>query len=215
MELTRDNSNPAERRPKINKVIKKPDITLIVLAAMVLIAVVAAFWKGGWQLTRLGLVQGGHLLGMVWLRLPLGFILGGLIQVLVPRTVISRWLGPTSGIKGILIGSYTAIILSGAPYVMMPVVASLYLAGAGAGPIIALLTGQTVLGLQNLIVWQIPFLGIGIPLSRFIVSLFITPLVGWAGSGTFKLLAKLPDIGPGQNNREKKASQAVDGRGKI
>jgi uncharacterized membrane protein YraQ (UPF0718 family) len=188
---------------------------LIILVALVLIGAGVAFWKGGWHLSGLGLVQAGHLVETVWLRLLLGFTLGGLIQVLVPRAVIARWLGPTSGVKGILIGSYTSIILSGAPYVMMPVVASLYLAGAGAGPIIALLTGQTVLGLQNLIAWQIPFLGIGMPLSRFIVSLFITPLVGWAGFGAFKLLARLPDIGPGQNNGQKKGGQTVDGRGKI
>ncbi|MEK7354028.1 MAG: permease, partial [Chloroflexota bacterium] len=123
-----------------------------------------------------------------------GFALGGLIQVLVPRAVIASWRGPTSGIKGILIGSYAGIVLSGAPYVMLPVVASLYLAGAGAGPIIALLTGQALLALQNLIVWQIPFLGVGIPLSKFIVCLFITPLVGLAGSVVYKLLSRLPDL---------------------
>ena len=143
-----------------------------------------------WQ----GMVQSGRLLESIWFRFPLGFFLGGLIQVLIPRAVISRWLGPTSGIKGILIGSYVSVILSGAPYVMLPIVASLYLAGAGPGPIIALTTGQTLLGLQNLIVWQIPFLGVGLPLSRYIVSLLITPLVGLIGAALFKLFGRLPDL---------------------
>ena len=176
------------------KMVRKADVTLVILIALVVIAVVMAFWKGGGQLTVLGLVQTGRLLETVWLRLLLGFTLGGLIQVLVPRAVIARWLGPTSGIKGILIGSYTGIIMSGAPYVMLPVVASLYSAGASAGPIIALLTGQSLLALQNLIAWQIPFLGIGLPLSKYIVCLFITPLVGFAGSVVFRLLAQLPDV---------------------
>lgn len=203
---------------------KRVDITLIILVALVLIAVGAAFWKGGWELTRLGLVQADHLVETVWLRLLLGFTLGGLIQVLVPRDVIARWLGPTSGIKGILIGSYTGIIISGPPYTMLPVVASLYAAGAGAGPIIALLTGQGLLSLQLLITWQIPFLGIGIPLSKYIASLFIAPLVGFTGGMVFKLLGRLPGTdtrnagnvsNTGQPDGDEKFIRVVDKQGKM
>lgn len=201
------------------KVLKNMDITLNILVSLVLIALAATFWKGGWQLTWLGLVQAGHVVETVWLRILIGFTLGGLMQVLIPHDIIARWLGPTSGIKGILIGSYTAIIFAGAPYVFLPVVASLYAAGAGVGPTIALLMGQSVLGLQTLITWQIPFLGVGIPLSKFIVCLFITPLVGFAGAAVFKLLTRLPDTGiksygnisnVGHKDGENKVSQAVD-----
>ncbi len=176
------------------KMLRKADPTLVILIALLMIAVVVAFSKGGVALTWQGLVQTGRLLETVWLRLPLGFALGGLIQVLIPRAVIARWLGPASGAKGIFIGSYTGIVMAGAPYVMLPVVASLYLAGAGAGPIIALLTGQALLGIQNLIVWQIPFLGVGLPLSKYIVCLVVVPLVGFAGSIVFKMLPRLPDL---------------------
>ncbi|MBI4267733.1 MAG: permease [Chloroflexi bacterium] len=158
-----------------------------------MIALAIAFLKGGWQLTSQGLVQAGRLVETVWFRLILGFTLGGLIQVLIPRDIIARWIGPASGTRGVLIGSYVAIILSGPPYVMIPVAASLYMAGAGAGPIIALLTGQSLLGLQNLITWQIPFLGVGIPISKYIIALIVTPLAGFGGAAIFKLLTKVPD----------------------
>lgn len=176
------------------KLLRKADPTLLILIALLLVAVALAFLKGGVQLTGQGLVQTGRLLETIWLRLPLGFALGGLIQVMVPRTIIARWLGPTSGVKGILIGSYAGTLFSGAPYVMLPVVASLYLAGAGPGPVIALLTGQALLGIQNLIVWQIPFLGLWLPLSKYIACLIITPIAGLAGAAVFKLLGKLPDL---------------------
>ena len=171
---------------------KKLDTTLLILVALVGIAVAAAFWKGGWQLTILGLTQAGQLLNTVWLRLLLGFTLGGLIQVLIPRAVIAKWLGPTSGLKGILIGSYTGTIMSGAPYIMLPIVASIYRAGAGVGPIIALLTGQGLLGLQMLIVWQIPFFGMELPLARYIVGLFIPPFAGLAGAAVFRVMTRSP-----------------------
>ena len=69
----------------------------------------AAFWKGGWQLTILGLTQASQLIQTVWLRLLLGFTLGGLIQVLLPRDLIAEWLGPASGLKGILIGYWKGV----------------------------------------------------------------------------------------------------------
>ncbi len=209
---------------EIKKILRRMDITLVVLITLLVVAVVAAFWKGGWQLTGLGLVQAGRLIETVWLRLLIGLTLGGLIQVLIPRAVIARWLGPTSGIKGIIIGSYTGIILGGPPYVCLPVVASLYVAGAGAGPIIALLTGNSLLGIQNLIAWQIPFLGVGIPLSKYIVCLFVTPIVGFVGSLVFKLLAGVPELATEsydvvasaeQQGGEKKISQAADKREKT
>jgi len=177
---------------KIKKIIKKLDTTLLILVVLVCISVAATLWIGGWQLTIMGFTQAGQLLNTIWLRLLLGFTLGGLIQVLIPRNVIAKWLGPASGLKGILIGSYTGTVMSGAPYVMLPIVASIYRAGAGVGPIIALLTGQGLLGLQTLIVWQIPFLGVELPLARYIVSLFIPPFAGLAGAAVYRVMARTP-----------------------
>lgn len=188
------------------KVRKKIDLTLIGLVAVVLIALIFTWWKGGWPLTRSGLVQAWHLVDTVWLRLLIGITLSGMVQLLIPRDFISRWLGPESGIKGILIGSYSAIVISGPPYVMIPMVASLYVSGAGVGPTIALLTGEALLGMQQLISWHIPFLGTGIPLSKYIVCLIITPLVALAGAAVFKLLKGLPDIQALNSSSQKRES---------
>lgn len=179
---------------QIRKIVKKLDVTLLVLIALVVLAVAAALWQGGWQLTFLGFMRAGELINMVWLRLLLGFTLGGLIQVLIPRDLIAKWLGPSSGLKGILIGSYTGIIVSGGPYIMLPIAASIYRAGAGVGPVLAFLTGAGLLGIQGLIVWQIPFLGVGIPLARYIVCFFIPPLVGLASRAVFQLVTGSPEV---------------------
>lgn len=199
------NGNNSKPKSRVDK-------TLLVLIGLVMVAVGIAFLKGGTLLAWQGAQQTYGLLRSIWLRLPLGFALGGFIQVLVPRAIIARWLGPNSGIKGILIGSYTGIILAGAPYVMLPVVASLYLAGAGPGPIIALLTGQALLGIQNLLVWQIPFLGFTLPVSKYIVCLFITPLVGFIGAFVFKMLGGLPDLAANGNNAAPSVRKDGDGK---
>ncbi len=174
---------------EIKKVLKKLDRTLLFLLAMVLIAVAAAFWIGGWQLTISGLTQAGQLVQTVWLRLILGFILAGLVQVLIPHAVIAKWLGPTSGLKGLLIASYAGIILSGGPFVRLPIVASMYAAGAGVGPVIALLVSTQLIGFRRLITWDIPFLGAKMSLSRYVVCLFVPPLAGLVGGTVYQLLS--------------------------
>ena len=168
---------------------KKLDKTLLLLVALIFIMLAATFWKGRVGLTILGLIQAGQLMQQVWLRLLLGFILGGLVQVLIPRALIAKWLGHASGLKGILIGSYVGIILPGGPYINLPIVASIYRSGAGVGPIIALLTGRTMLGLQMLLTLQIPFLGVDISLARYIACLIFPPLAGLAGRFVFELLS--------------------------
>lgn len=165
------------------------DITLLILIVMVFIAIVIALWKGRLQLLFSGFKQAGQLIQQVWLRILLGFILGGLIKVLIPSTLIAEWLGPASGLKGILIGSYVGIIMPGSPYILLPVIASIYTAGAGVGPVISFLVSSGLVSLQMLFVWQIPFLGFKIALTRYIVTFFFPPLVGLAGGVVYQILS--------------------------
>lgn len=179
---------------KFKEVIRNLDKTLLLLAVLVLIALGTAFLTGGWQLAFDGLKQTGRLFNTVWLRLLLGFTLGGLIRVVIPHALIAKWLGHTSGLKGILIGSYLGIILPGGPYVFLPIIASIYSAGAGVGPVIALMTGRALLSIDILVVWHIPFLGAGIPLARYITSLLIPPLLGLIGIAVFRIITKLSSL---------------------
>ena len=192
---------------------KKLDTTLLILGGLVVAAVAATFWRGGWQLTIFGFTQSGQLFQTVWLRLILGFILGGLVQGLIPSALIAKWLGHASGLKGILIGSYIGVILPGGPYVTLPVIASIYRAGAGVGPVIALVTGRALLGLQMLLVWQIPFLGVEIPLARYIACLFLPPLVGLAGRSVFQVITRLSRAASTSDYAVGEIGQQQDGTG--
>ncbi len=156
---------------------------------MVVVAMVIAVWRGGWQLLISGFKQAGLTFKTIWFRLVLGFTLGGLIQVLIPRSLVAEWLGPASGLKGILIGSYAGVLMTGGPYVALPVITSIYTAGAGPGPIIALLASMNLLGLLGLFTWQIPLLGAKVALTRYGVCFFIPPLIGLAGGTLYQLLS--------------------------
>ena len=163
------------------------DVSLLILVASLLVAMVLALRKGGWPTLLLGLKQTGNTLKSTWLQILLGITLGGLIQVLVPSASIAEWLGPASGLKGILIGAYIGALIGGSPYVTFPVILGIYNAGAGVGPVIALITGQ-MLGVRVLIMWQIPLLGTRLALTRYLVFFLVPPLVGLAGSAVYNLL---------------------------
>jgi uncharacterized membrane protein YraQ (UPF0718 family) len=175
---------------KIVRVAKKLDKTLLLLIGLLVLALVAAFLTGGGEMAFAGLKQAGRLFGSVWIRLLMGFALGGLIRLLIPSALIAKWLGHSSGWKGLLIGSYLAVLMPGGPYITLPIIAAIYSAGAGVGPVIALLTGRGLLGIQMLVVWHIPFLGVEVPLARYIACLFIPPIVGFTGGMVFRMMTR-------------------------
>ena len=123
---------PGEKNLKI-------DAVLLILVTLLAMAIAATFRKGKWPLVGSGFKQAGRTFRFIGIRVLLGMMLGGFIQVLLPSSLIAEWLGPVSGIKGILIASYVGLFFSGGPYVILPIVAAIYKAGAGSGAIIALL----------------------------------------------------------------------------
>jgi uncharacterized membrane protein YraQ (UPF0718 family) len=115
----------------------------------------------------------------------MGIVLAGFVQVLIPKEVIALWLGPASGMTGIIIGSFSGMILTGGAYVVIPIIGSIYDAGAGAGPIIALLTAANLTRIQGLVATEIPIFGVRLSVIRYLLSLLAPPLVGIAGSILF------------------------------
>ena len=75
--------------------------------------------------------------GMILEIVPLllfAFIVAGMVQVLLPRDLIAKWVGAESGIRGILIGTVAGGLSPGGPYVSLPIVAGLLRTGAGVPP---------------------------------------------------------------------------------
>ncbi|MFH1651200.1 MAG: hypothetical protein ABID87_03740 [Chloroflexota bacterium] len=165
------------------------NVTLMILVSAVAVSAGANWYLGGRSRPFVGLQQAARLFRAIWLRLVLGFALGGFVKVLLPGTLVVQWLGPAAGWKGIMIAAATGTLIGGGgPYVIMPILASLVAAGADVGPVIALLSAWTLTGLQELIVWQIPFLGVRLAVARYVASLAAPPVVGFLGSFIYRLL---------------------------
>jgi uncharacterized membrane protein YraQ (UPF0718 family) len=112
------------------------------------------------------------------------FIVAGMIQVLLPREWLSKWVGAESGLRGILIGTVAGGLSPGGPYVSLPVVAGLLRAGAGIGTMTAFLTGWSLWAVGRLPM-EIGILGWRFTLIRITSTFFFPPLAGIIAQSLF------------------------------
>jgi uncharacterized protein len=165
------------------------DTGFLILAGLTVIALAVALARDP-QLVVRGFQSTGRLLGNVWMELALGFILAGLLDVLIPSPVLSRWLGSERLGQGILVGWAAGLLMPGGPYLVFPVVANLLRSGAAPGPLIALLTAKTLVSPIRMLTYEAPLLGWPLTLARFIPGVLLPPFMGLAGQWLYALLAR-------------------------
>ncbi len=153
-----------------------PSLYIFTLIALVSGAMV---WhlKGEAVFNRI-LAEEGELLVVVFPRVVAGLLMAGFVQVLVPKELMARWVGQESGLKGIVIASFAGILTPGGPLTAFPLLYTLYISGAQRGALVAFITGWALLGLQRILVWELPFLGVDFVLLRFAVCIALPVLAG-------------------------------------
>lgn len=151
-------------------------IPSLVMALLAIILVVVGYNKG----------NGEHLIGLqsAWKMtlqvLPLllfAFVVAGMIQVLIPRELLTKWVGAESGFRGIMIGALAGGLAPGGPYVSLPIVAGMLKSGASIGTMVAFLTGWSLWAFNRLPM-EIGILGWQFTLIRFTAVLIFPPIAG-------------------------------------
>jgi len=168
---------------------RRMDASLLILLGLTALAVAVALVRDPALVLR-GLQSTGRLLNGVWIELALGFVLAGLIDVLIPPAVLSRWMGGDRLGQGIAVGWAAGLVMPGGPYLVFPVVANLLRAGAAPGPLIALLTAKTLVSPIRMLTYEAPLLGWPITLARLIPGILLPPVLGWMGQWLYVLFAR-------------------------
>jgi uncharacterized membrane protein YraQ (UPF0718 family) len=153
------------------------------MGVIVAILIGVAIWRGEGSLQK-GLTFGGKTFLSTLPLLVFAFAIAGLVQVLVPREFIVKWLGEGSGIKGILIATVVGGLTPGGPYVSFPIVASLYKAGASVGTVVAFVTSWSVWAFNRLPL-EIGLVGPKLAIARFLTTLIVPPLAGLFAQAVF------------------------------
>ena len=162
-------------------------IPTIIMAVIAVILYIIAFIRG----------EGQHITGIksafqiILETLPLlifAFIVAGLVQTLLPKDLISKWVGVESGIRGIIIGTLAGGLTPGGPYVSLPVVAGLIKAGAGTGTMVAFLTSWSLWAVSRLPM-EFGILGWKFTLIRLISTFFFPPFAGLIANAVSKIIS--------------------------
>lgn len=148
----------------------------IIMAILALVLLLVGYYKG----------EGKHIVGMrlafnmtveILPLLILAFIVAGMVQVLLPRELLSQWIGAEAGIRGILIGTIAGALTPGGPYVSLPTVVVFLRSGASIGTMVAFLTGWSLWAVSRLPM-EVGILGWRFTLIRLASTFFFPPIAG-------------------------------------
>ncbi|UCE42577.1 MAG: permease [Candidatus Aminicenantes bacterium] len=158
-------------------------IPTIIMGALAIFLLTIGYSKGEGHHIQ-GLNSGLKMIVEIIPLLLFAFIVAGMIQVLLPQELLSKWIGEESGIKGILIGTLAGGLTPGGPYVSLPVVAGLLKAGAGVGTLVAFLTAWSLWAVARLPM-EIGILGWKFTFVRLACTFFFPPIAGFIAQIAF------------------------------
>jgi uncharacterized membrane protein YraQ (UPF0718 family) len=152
-------------------------IPTAIMGGLAIVLLVVAWRKGESQHFE-GLKAAGVMTLEVLPLLLCAFVVAGMVQVLLPREMISRWVGAESGLRGLFVGTVAGGLAPGGPYVSLPIAAALLRSGAGIGTMVAFLTGWSLWAVGRLPM-EVGILGWKFALVRLACTFFFPPIAGW------------------------------------
>ena len=158
-------------------------IPTIIMGVIAIVLLIIAYQRGGGEHIS-GLKIAGNLLLQIAPLLIFAFIIAGMIQVLIPAEMISKWIGAESGLRGILIGTAVGGLMPGGPYVSLPIAAGLLRTGASIGTMVAFLTGWSLWAVSRMPL-EIGIMGWKFTLIRLACTFFFPPIAGLIANRLF------------------------------
>ncbi len=158
-------------------------IPTLVMGALAVVLLFIGYSKGQGQHVQ-GLNMMLKMLVQIMPLLICAFVVAGMVQVLLPKDLIARWVGAEAGMRGILIGTLAGALTPGGPYTSLPIVAGLLQAGAGVGTVVAFLTGWSLWAVARLPM-ELGILGWRFTAIRFACTFFFPPIAGLLAQAIF------------------------------
>jgi len=165
-----------EKRMSKNRRFSGMLIPTIIMGVIAIVLLFIGYQKGGGE-HILGLKSAGNLLIQIVPLLIFAFIIAGIIPLLIPQEMISKWIGAESGFRGILIGTAMGGLMPGGPFVSMPIAAGFLRVGASVGTMVAFLTAWSLWAVTRLPL-EVGILGWKFVLIRLACTFFFPPIAG-------------------------------------
>lgn len=152
--------------------------SLIIFGLLATAAAVALHVLRGPELFTATLTADLRLIGIVLPRLAGAALVAGFVRVLVPAELISRWVGGRSGLRGLVAATLAGAVSLGGPVTVFSLAATMRLSGADRGALVAYITSWALLGVNRILIWEIPLMGVDFALLRLAISAALPVLAG-------------------------------------
>lgn len=139
---------------------------------------VLCWFVKGWSGVEKALLGDIGLLMQLLPRLAVALAIAGLIWVMLPREKLAGLVGRESGMAGLMIALVAGAVTPGGPTSAYALLAVLAASGADRGALVSYITAWALLGLQRVLVWDVPFMGSEFAMLRLAVSLPLPILAG-------------------------------------
>jgi len=149
-----------------------------VFVGIALASGIACYTLLGREAFELALSRDTHLLLALLPRILAAVAVAGLVQAIVPRERLGGLLGRKSGVSGLAIAALAGMVTPGGPFASFTFMVMLRDSGIDRGALVAYATGWALLGIQRILVWDIPMMGPDFTLLRFAVSAPLPILAG-------------------------------------
>jgi len=165
----------AARMPD-NKKERKDIIRGYVIFGATLTAAAIILWLFPGKITAVTTTTWNYFLEMIMI-LPAVMVIMGLFSVFVSKELVVKYLGKTSGIKGILLAVFLGALPTGPLYVAFPLAVALRSKGASISNIVIFLSAWACIKLpQELVEFQ--FLGFKFMAARLVLTVIFVAIMG-------------------------------------
>ena len=154
----------------------KDIIRRYVIFAATLIAAVIILWLFPDKVTAATTTTWNYFLEMIMI-LPAVMVIMGLFSVFVSKELVVKYLGKTSGIKGILLAIFFGALPTGPLYVAFPLAVALRSKGASLSNIVIFLSAWACIKIPQELV-ELQFLGIKFMAVRLILTIIFVVIMG-------------------------------------
>jgi uncharacterized membrane protein YraQ (UPF0718 family) len=168
-------------------------MTARIILILIALACFALAWRKGRGVALRALQETRDNLGRIMPMMLAAMPMATFLAELVPPDIAAGWLGPGSGLAGLVLASLVGGLIPGGPYASFPLVLTFLKAGAGPAQMVALITGWAVLAVHRVVMWEVPLLGVRFAVIRTLASLAL-PLL--AGLLALALLPLFPHLVP-------------------
>lgn len=162
-------------------------IPTIILGIIAIVLISVSYVRGGGE-HIIGLRAAGNMLLQIAPLLVFAIIIAGMVQVLLPVEMVSKWVGTESGLRGILIGSLVGGFAPGGPFVSLPIAAGLLRVGASVGTLVAFLTAWSLWAFSRMPL-ELGIMGWKFTLIRIACTFFFPPIAGFLANKLFSGVA--------------------------